>query len=556
MKKFLKLFFLSLGWAALILVAGCHFGGTKSDGEDETLESVFSLFFSQADDATGELISAPFMFMDSIKSAGGGLAKLTHGNKMSSEQVTLTWLAETGYWYCTAVMIEKTDTLTLTDSIQFKYLNGPVQYPLHNDSLIQIISYATLVVKGAGIDTAYGSQNMTFTHNPNTGILVLDGTGGSRASISENDCAVEWDFGQTFTDVTWNSLYLHDEETGELYCPYEGTIVNNGSFNAGCFGSEVEIDGDWVVTETFDYGDITYLVAQDSSWFTYYDTCEIGFSEVMTQADTTFVEDMFDNGATEHFLEGFDMAFALMIEQGLMDSLTSPKKTRFGESALQDTAIVTLISEYVNSNGWHTFLFEAITIYNMDTVIVTGIDSLMGLIGGNPVNTIADIVELDELRHRAHYNVSASGAEGLVLGSRHHNIEATINNTGEDTTLTYYGDLWDTVMVISGAGITGFCDVELAVHQDINFLVLDPNSEGECPMTGMVTSDFGMDITCDSGDGLNIFLINGGWTVTTVANGDGTITVTYENDAGTISWSRTGDCVNRSPSMVSINNRW
>lgn len=552
MKKFLRLLSLSLGGVALIVVGGCHIGGTKSDGEDETLESVFSRFFTQPDEAMGELISAPFMFMDSIKNVAGGVEKLTYGSNVETEQVTLTWLAATNYWYCTAVIIEKTDTIKLTDSIQFKYLNGPVQYPLNNDSLTQIISYATMVVTATGIDTAYGFQNMIFTHNPNTGILVLDGTGSSRALIAENDCQVEWDFEQIFTDVTWNSAYLVDEVTGDLYCPYDGVINYNGSFNAGCFGSDIEIVGDWAVSETFDYGDITYAITQDSSWFTYYDTCETGFSEVMSQADTTFVETMFSYGAPTHFLDGYEMAFALMIEQGLMDTLFSPEKNRFGESALQDTAIVTMISEYVNTNGWHVFLFEAIAIDNMDTIVVTGIDSLKGVLGGSPVNTIADIMDLDELLHRAHYNVSASGAEGLVTGSMHHNMVATINNTGADTTVTFYGHLWDSLMVVSGAGITGFCEVDLTLHQIIDYLVLELEVDGDCPMSGEVTSDFHLDIACDSGDGLNVFLVNGGWTLTATANGNGIVTTIYENVAGTLSWPRTGDCVNMSPSTLLI----
>lgn len=546
MTKLLILLLLSMGCVALILVVGCNIEDTPT-GEDETLESVFSLFFAQPDDAMGELVSAPFRFMDSIKIAGGGVGKPAHGNKVKSEQVTLTWLAATSYWYCTAIIIEETDTLMLTDSIQFRYLNGPVQYPLHNDSLTQIISYASLVVKGTGIDTAYGSQNMIFTHNPNTGILVLDGTGGSSASINENDCAVEWDFGQTFTDVTWNTLYLHDNETGDLYCPYEGSIVYNGSFKAGCFGSDIDINGDWIVTETFDYGDITYAVSQDSSWFTYYDTCETGFSEEMSQADTTFVEDMFGNGAIEHFLEGFDMAFALMVHEGYMAPEDNPG---------QNTIIIDTVSEYVYDNGWHRFHFEAMIVENMDTIFFAGVDSLRALIGENfPADSIANLAELMELQHRSHYSLLASGTEGIIEGVIHHSLDATINNTGNDTTVTFHGNTWDTVTVVSGAGITGVCEVDLTLHQTINYMVLDLEAEGECPRSGTVTSNFGMDIACESGDGLNIFLVNGGWTVTVVANGNNTVTVTYENDAGTISWSRTVDCINMSPSIVSINNR-
>jgi len=542
-KKLAFLILLLSGLAALLLVVGCDKDDdTVTGSEDDPQFEAFDMFFAQVDEGTGHMVGMPLMFMDSIITEGGAQGKLRMSNTLNADTYTLTWHDASQYWYCTGEFTEDFTTISVIDSIQFRYASGPVKYPLDRESLTEIRSYLSLIATGTGIDTAYGFQNTTLTQNYTAGLLFLDGTGGSTASLIEDGCTISWDFDMTFNDITWYSDYMWDEED-ELNCPTAGTITHTGTLEGECEGGTSVVSGSWGAEKTFNNGLVAWSVTTGNTVWSGTDTCDVGVTQELSAIDSLFVEDLFGGGATGLLIESFDVAFALLVDSGIMPPMDSPElKGRFG-TALSDTTII-LGSSYTYTNGWHVFTFEAQVQSLSDTLNVAGIDSIKALIGSTPQQTFDHPFVLDALYNHAHLNISATGAEGVISAGQHHVVEATMDVSELDTAIVFSGTAHDTVDVFSSVG-EGTCEIGMTLDQTVTGWTFNPETENECPSAGSVITTFSIDIDCSSPTGsINEFGIEGGWTVTAVANGDNTVTVTFDN--GIVQWSVTDDCVDLS----------
>jgi hypothetical protein len=320
-------------------------------------------------------------------------------------------------------------------------------------------------------------------------------------------------------------------------------------------GSDNSVNGQWNVSATFDNGTIHYTVSSGGTQWTVSEECSTGVTEELSLADTLFVENVLGDGGLEQFLDGFDIGLALMEEQGLIGPSSSPGKSRLGESALSDSVIVNVINSYSYTNGWHIFNFSAETINYDDTASIAGVDSIRCMLGGSAQQFIEDPLDMDSINHRAHVEVAASSSEGLVEATMDHRVTASITAGETDTTVSFLGTIGASASAVGATGNQGFCEVSLSLDQVINNVVLEPNAESDCPLSGQVVSDFSMHLGCSSNDGLNNFVINGDWTVTATVNNNNTLTISYANDAGTASWTRTYACDQASPSVLSFRHR-
>ena len=131
MRRLFILALLLLALVTLFLAVGCDDDDDTVTGstDDPRLEA-FDMIFGQVEMGTQQMVGLPLMFMDSIMTEGLGLGKGRSHSLQGFHNYTLTWHEASQYWYCTAELIDDYTTVSVIDSIQFRYASGPVKYPL------------------------------------------------------------------------------------------------------------------------------------------------------------------------------------------------------------------------------------------------------------------------------------------------------------------------------------------------------------------------------------------------------------------------------------------
>jgi hypothetical protein len=115
--------------------------------------------------------------------------------------------------------------------------------------------------------------------------------------------------------------------------------------------------------------------------------------------------------------------------------------------SLQDDdmdVIINSIISYEYSNGWHIWTFSATLIKALvDTIDVSGIDSVQLLLNGVPMDTLTETTWFDALSARAHADWSLR--QSTSEGQAHRGIDFVFNVIGIDTILTINGYVNDTL---------------------------------------------------------------------------------------------------------------
>ncbi|MFQ5498069.1 MAG: hypothetical protein ACE5FH_00210 [Candidatus Zixiibacteriota bacterium] len=195
-------------------------------------------------------------------------------------------------------------------------------------------------------------------------------------------------------------------------------------------------------------------------------------------------------------------------------------------------------------DGWHIFDFKArLTDPTAgDTVNLTGTDSVQLIVLGVPVNYLPAEDSLEAVKTRLHADFRFnSGADSAQIIGRHR-IDFTRLIVDIDTLVQVDGTGDEEVtahMTDSADGLVG-CEFTVDEHVTLVELVF-PADSNACPNSGSLTGTASFDFSCsrEGGIGTDSLSIHGTWNVKAVANGNGSITVTY--DDGTTFWQETTD---------------
>ncbi|MEE8575839.1 MAG: hypothetical protein V3T31_01165 [candidate division Zixibacteria bacterium] len=526
---------LTVGLAMILAMAGCESDSTTNpSNEGSTDDPSYQLFIEEyeiIDELTEELLGIPFELSDEVEEL-----RLGQAARIVEPPV---WHEVSSFWYWSW---EDTDndgyTWTVVDSAQFKHGAEAVQYPLQA-SLTSIHSYATVTVTGPDIDTAYGVQNVVIVpHATNPDWAVVNGTGELIVQFTDTSelagvdiCTVTLDFNSTFTNVTFDPSWVFDDTTqAQNHCVISGTVANTGTVEAVCTG-EVggTLGGTWTVTESFNNGIISTVVTDGTTQWSGVDDCSNGVDEAFSGDDSVFVSEILDDGAFEPVLNTQELSYALIT------SYFSDPPTKGGEGAKYGENITVYIGTYEYTNGWHVFTFEATVAELSDTLDLAGTDSVKVMIDEVPVEVPGADFEPEAISCRSHYELTDRAQ--TISASIHHSLDAETIISGSDTLLQMDATTDDSFTLIE-EGIGGTCTTELGSDVTIIALVFDPNDEGACPTSGSMTMASTVSVSC-TGEG-NELNVDGSWTVSLTANGDGTVTISYSN--GWALWTVTEYC--------------
>jgi hypothetical protein len=254
-----------------------------------------------------------------------------------------------------------------------------------------------------------------------------------------------------------------------------------------------------------------------------------------------FVEEYVGEEVLGSFQSSLDMSFELI------DSIPGiTASSRFaspgGTGAAGDGFTFTSIDSLVIRDNWFVFWFEAVIEDIEDTTWIAGVDSIQFQINGDPVDP-RQTADYNGILARAHVIVESTSAFAIAAHHRMdvHTVPGALNLILIDGTAvdSIYAGFEDQTTV---------CSFDFANNVEIDGLTIseDPVT-GECPSAGRVTSVSTLALEC-SGQGGSSFEqldVNGTWTIIAVANGDGTVTITY-SDGHTV-WTVTEDYCGEDP---------
>jgi hypothetical protein len=272
-------------------------------------------------------------------------------------------------------------------------------------------------------------------------------------------------------------------------------------------------------------------------------------------ADTTqflLADDLFGDNLFSSVFQALDLSVALL--DSIPDAGASGKDWLAGLSSEgTGDVIVSAVSEYSYTNGWHIFTFEATQTDEATqiTVILTGVDSVQLLDGQTPVQYPLSYVTVDTIKARAHLNWTTDPIEST--GSFNHALSIGIDRTETDTLYTINGSASDSLHG-AYADSASECTVDLTMTESIFGLQIDADC-GECPRAGTVIINATVDLECTGGsdnpDSLgNLLQLEGTWIVTAVINNNNTVTISYSD--GTTNWVITEPC----DDGIAASSRW
>ena len=270
---------------ALVLAfagAGCLGGEdsnplTPGDVDDPAFEA-FTAEFDAIDEGTGFMVESMFEIVDGIFNSAPG----TPPTVASEFQYSLEWDAAAGHWVASVSGsdVESGTAFSLSHTVQFIQDGDAVQYP--DPELVDRISSSTeMDLSGEGINSAGGTQDMVIdVEQLETDVLLtLNGSGTANLDVTHVEttetgsttCDVALNFTATVSDIQiWGS------DTGEEGgCPLGGDISYQGSSSIVCSGEggEVNVSGNWGVTQTFSESGIATRVTHGDNFWTTEESC-------------------------------------------------------------------------------------------------------------------------------------------------------------------------------------------------------------------------------------------------------------------------------------------
>jgi hypothetical protein len=213
----------------------------------------------------------------------------------------------------------------------------------------------------------------------------------------------------------------------------------------------------------------------------------------------------------------------------------APAKISGGADASQE---ITIGYAHDSSDYWHIFACTVTVIEAEESFQITGIDSIR-LATAEGYTYVFDTSVVNAVDVKGHFTVDLEMIEGYGHMGAHggfeidglYGEEVTVNGLSNDTAM----------MAISGD--SGTCEMDLTFGQSFANIVIIPqpySDTGECPSSGVITTNATLDIACTGSTALDSLNISGAWHVVAVFNGDGTVTITYED--GTTRWVVTEEC--------------
>jgi hypothetical protein len=230
-------------------------------------------------------------------------------------------------------------------------------------------------------------------------------------------------------------------------------------------------------------------------------------------------------------LQSLDLSLALLDSVPAATAPGTQNKTNFENlvAAEGDNLIISSIGSYAYSNGWHIFQFGATVDPGDGTGLsdVSGIDSVQVLQGGVPMGPGSDFSLLDEVTSHAHFSWATQ--DGSTAVGANQLVNVALSTSGADTTFLVNGSL-DESLDAAFQDSTGSCSFAMDLAAVINDLSI--SSADECPQSGSVSMDVGIDVACLSSDNQSM-QVQGEISVVAVANGNNTVTVTYTDGTNT-----------------------
>ena len=270
----------------------------------------------------------------------------------------------------------------------------------------------------------------------------------------------------------------------------------------------------------------------------------------LNPGDTTtetfqFIDSTFDGEYLGGYEESFQLTLAAM-EQIPGLSLGSRAATASGLGAMSpnDTVEVTQIASWeFTDDNWLVINYSATAreIDGTDTseVTIDAVDSVQFLLNGQPLDSTAVwLGTFNGLATRQHGDVSGSEGDNSFTGAAHRALELEVVPTNDS--LISVGASLDDTLTFDVADDSGSCALELTSNQTVTDLVVMIDDDDECPRAGTIVAIAGIDLSCQSNDGLAQLDIEGSWTISATVNADQSITLSYSD--GTTTWTVTRNC--------------
>lgn len=260
---------------------------------------------------------------------------------------------------------------------------------------------------------------------------------------------------------------------------------------------------------------------------------------VVDSTNFIVVDDILGDGYFSSAFESMELSFALL------DSIpvqAAPRKALFSSfAASSDSIVISSISQYTFSNGWHIFDFDG-TTYDPTTQItsaVTGVDSIQVIEDGIAVQYPQGEEFIDGLKLRAHVLWQTDPVQNT--GSFHHSLDIEFVRTDLSTTIIISGSATDTVHA-SFAEFGIDCALDASMDQTITSLTTTTGEQ--CPTAGTVDMSASIDFACTDtaniGSSIDSLTISSQWHITATVNDDSSVTVHYSDN--TSQWTVTEPC--------------
>lgn len=260
-------------------------------------------------------------------------------------------------------------------------------------------------------------------------------------------------------------------------------------------------------------------------------------SDKATNNNSTSNLDQLEGFVDEDFyamaLQSFDLSLSLLDSIPAASAPDNNQKTKLENllAADGDDLIINSIGSYAYQNGWHIFQFAA-TIDPGDgsgLADMIGIDSIQVLQGGVPMGPDADFSLLDEVTTHAHF--SWASQNGLTSVGANQLVNVSIDVAGADTTFIVDGS-FDEALNAVFEDSTSSCSFDIDLAAVVNDLAI--SNADDCPQSGSVAMDVAIDLSClSTGETPEALTLEGEMSVTAVANGNSSITVTYTDGVNT-----------------------
>jgi len=551
MKRMLILLMLLMVVTTVVVMVGC----SDDDNGDGTIvgnvnDTSFQAIADVADGAADlhvDLIAANLALVQDFQTAPGrsdlgrmATADITRDVEILSS--TSSYDAGSG-WHTISFEAQSTHSedggsniisIVGTDSLRFTIGGGSHPEYIGGLSSLEQVEFRSQVLFSGDQPDVYDTSSYVLTGDfPDLIMVNGSGHGYFEEASGLGTCGFTGHYSQTFNSIPLDSAIVYYGDG----CPASGSVGLNINLTADCpDGVDPTPDmalGNWTVTLGFSGGQIHVTANNGTTTWTYTDWCGPDPTNI-SEADSAFVDDVIGERLSGFF---YDIPITEALLQSVWD--TPPRVAR-PQQGLQDyDTIVVNVTNPTYSNGWWTLQFTADIISSnpADTTYLSGVDSVRVYEGGIAVMEPANkdsVQEFDIRVHAVWYNHDESHPSE---GKLQHRVDYVAVNVGNSRYAQGNGTIIDST-TYSEIGIEYSCDYEVNSSQTLTNLTFDPGSPG-CPIDGQVAATATIATDC-TGGGNDFYDAQGNWMVTADANGDGTVTITFNN--GYYGWTRTENC--------------